>query len=225
MLHLASKIRGAAVNAVDGHIGTVEDFYFQQPEWSIRYVLVHTDTALGGRRVILPSMVVQGAWSHVSIPFALTRDQVRTSPAIDLHSPPSRASEAEVLRYYGQPLYWDDASPGAHVPAVEAGADHLRSTREVTGYHVQATDGEVGHVDDFLVGEQSWKIRYLRIDTSNWLGGKSVIVASDALDWIDTRAGRLKVSVTRDAVKQSPPFAAIESELNSLEMGPSWMIL
>ena len=226
MLHLASKVRGAKVRALDGETGSVEDFYFEQPQWTIRYLLIDTGKWLSGRRVLVSPAAVQGAWSMSEVPVALTRDQIWKSPTVNLDRPPSRADEGELLRHYGHPLYWRDADVrDAETADTDRAAEHLRSTKEVTGYHIQATDGEVGHVDDFLIGEKSWRIRYLRVDTSNWLGGKSVIVAADALEWIDRTAGRLNVRVSREAVKHSPPFSAIESELNSREVGPSWLIL
>jgi len=225
MLHLASKVRGAKVRALDGEIGSVDDFYFEQPLWTIRYLLIDTGKWLSGRRVLVSPAAVQGAWSMSEVPVALTRDQIWNSPTMDLDQPPSRADEGELLHHYGHPLYWEEATGVTDAATADTNGERLRSTKEVTGYHIQATDGEVGHVDDFLIGEKSWRIRYLRVDTSNWLGGKSVIVAADALEWIDRRAGRLNVRVSREAVKHSPPLSAIESELNSREVGPSWLIL
>jgi len=189
-------------------------------------LLIDTGKWLSGRRVLISPAAVEGAWSMSEVPVALTRDQIWNSPAITHDRPPSRADEAELLQHYGQPLYWRDAAGrDAEIAETDRDAEHLRSTREVTGYHIQASDGEVGHVDDFLIGEKSWRIRYLRVDTSNWLGGRSVIVAADTLEWIDRTTGRLNVRVSREAVKQSPPLSAIESELNSREVGPSWLIL
>ena len=54
----------------------------------------------------------------------------------------------------------------------------MHKTSALLGYHILATDGEIGHVDDFLVDDVSWRIRYLMIDTSNWIGGRTVLVAN-----------------------------------------------
>lgn len=245
MLHLASKIRGASVRATDGDIGTVEDFYFEQSRWTVRYIVVNTGAWLSDRRVLLSPMSVRGAWGMNGISVDLTKAQVRSSPELDLSEPLSRHGETQVLGYYGYPAYWGGAElwgtfgdPGALVlappePAAAPGARSsvdpedrdLESTKAITGYHIQAADGEVGHVDDFLIGEESWRIRYLRVDTSNWIGGKSVIVAADRLERIDRTAGTLHIGSTRAAVKAAPSFESIESSVGFRETGPPFAIL
>jgi hypothetical protein len=245
MLHLASKIRGAPVLATDGDIGAVEDFYFEQLRWTVRYIVVNTGTWLNNRRVLLSPMSVRGAWGMTGIPVGLTRDQVRSSPELDLSQPPSHRAETAVLGYYGYPAYWGASdlwgtfgNPGALVmapaeqraevterSAVDPEERGLQSTGTITGYHIQAIDGEVGHVDDFLIGEDSWRIRYLRIDTSNWIGGRSVILLADELEWIDRAAGKLHIGLRREAVKQGPSFDSIEAAVALLETGPPFVIL
>ena len=88
-----------------------------------------------------------------------------------------------------------------------------------------AWGGEIGHVDDFLIGESSWKIRYLLVDTSNWIGGKSVVVAAEALEGVDTDKGMLKVGATREAVRHSPKFESIEDAIGPAENGPPFVII
>jgi len=245
MLHLASKVRGATVQAVDGDIGTVDDFYFEPSNWAVRYLVVDTGKWLSGRRVLLSPMSVRGPWGMDRIPVSLTRDQVRDSPALDLSHPPSRHGESDVLGYYGYPAYWGMSSvwgiydsPGALVMApaddtpstsASSGVDlderGLRSTTAITGYHLQAVDAEIGHVDDFLIGENSWRIRYLRADTSNWIGGRSVFLAADTLRWIDQEAGKLHVALTRDEVKRGPSLDSMESMISAGEIGPPFVII
>lgn len=245
MLHLASKVRGATVQASDGAIGTVDDFYFEPSSWAVRYLVVDTGNWLSGRRVLLSPMSVRGAWGMNGIPVSLTRDQVRDSPALDLSAPPSRHGESEILGYYGYPAYWGmpsiwgvHDSPGALVmapadhtrssdesPSVDPDESGLRSTTAITGYHIQAMDAEVGHADDFLIGEDSWRVRYLRIDTSNWIGGRSVVIAADRLKWIDQEAGKLHVDLSRDEVKRGPSLDSIESMIAVGELGPPFAII
>jgi hypothetical protein len=74
-----------------------------------------------------------------------------------------------------------------------AGDCHLRSRAVVTGYDIQATDGDIGHVKDVLVDDRTWAIRYLIVDTSNWWGGHDVLIAPQ---WIKAVSWPLaKVSV------------------------------
>lgn len=244
MLHLARKIRGATIQATDGEIGTLDDFYFEEDRWTVRYLLVDTGKWFSGKRVLISPMSVKGAWGRAGIPVGLTKSQVWNSPQIDWQRPLSRGTEAEVLKYYGYPWYWNGSNiwgafenPAALVaqppaptpmpegPVVDIEKHHLRSTNESTGYHIHATDGEIGHVDDFLIGEESWRIRYLLIDTSNWVGGKSVVVRADAVERIDRERGALHVGATRDEIRKSRPFDSIEEAVGAAEIGPAFVII
>jgi hypothetical protein len=83
---------------------------------------------------------------------------------------------------------------------------HLRSAKEVTGYHVEGTDGSIGHVKDFRMDDESWAIRYMVIDTSNWWVGKSVLIAPEwtsRISWLDRK---VYVDMTRAAIKDSPTW-------------------
>ena len=216
MLHRAQKVIGAHIRAVDGDIGTLEDFYFEEDGWTVRYLLVDTGKWMSGRKVLLSPVAVKGPWNMAEVAVSLTKDQVWHSPEFDPKRHPSHDEEGKMLRHYGHPSYWDDSATPTH---------NLRSTKESTGYHLHATDGEIGHVDDFLIGENSWKIRYLLVDTSNWIGGKSVVVASEALEGVDKDKGTLKVCATREAVKHSPKFESIEDAIGPAENGPPFVII
>lgn len=83
---------------------------------------------------------------------------------------------------------------------------HLRSCKAVIGYHIKATDGEVGHVDGLLIDDQTWAVRYFVVDTSNWWGGHKVLIAPqwiDALSWSDETVA---VDLNREKVKAAPPY-------------------
>jgi hypothetical protein len=90
--------------------------------------------------------------------------------------------------------------------AKERGDPHLRSSRAVTGYHIQATDGDIGHVEDFLVDDQSWAIHYVLVDTTNWWAGKKVLVAPAWIEWVDWAQAKVHVTVTRAQIQHSPEY-------------------
>ena len=248
MLHLARKVSGAAIRATDGDIGTLEDFYFEEDRWAVRYLLVDTGKWFSGKKVLISPMSVEGAWGVTGIRVRLNQNQVWNSPEFDPVQPFSRASETKILGYYGYPYYWgatnvwgsyDNPAALLTAPAsastasnadtggtrIDPDARDLRSTNRSTGYHIHATDGEIGHVDDFLIGQESWRIRYLLVDTSNWIGGRSVVVSCDALQRIDRDRGTLHVNVTRDAIRNGPAFESIESALDTAETGPPFTII
>jgi len=243
MLHLAHKVKGTTVQARDGEVGTLEDFIFEQSRWAVRYLVVDTGSWLGGRKVLLSPMAVQGRWDRSGIALSVQRARVEQSPDLKLAGL-ERPGETALLEYYGQPVYWEGANiwgmfdtPSALLSAREepmlrrgnatgnAIAEPLRSTEEIKGYHIQASDGEIGHVDDFLIGEDSWRIRYLLVDTSNWIGGKSVLVGTDIVETVDRARGVLRVSDSREDIRLSPTYEWILDSLSPTETGPPFMFV
>ena len=83
---------------------------------------------------------------------------------------------------------------------------HLRSSNEVIGYHLHATDGEIGHVAGYLVDEQTWAIRYLIVDTSNWWMGHKVLVAPRWITGVHWSDRTVTVDLSREAVKTAPLY-------------------
>jgi len=194
MLHLAQKVAGVSVSGIDGEIGTLDDFYFEEPGWNVRFLVVDTGTWFGGKRVLVSPSSVQGEWGRGGVRVNLSRDDVRNS------------------------LDFDDKEAG---PA----AAHLDSVKKTSGYHIQARNGEIGHVDDFLIGQDSWQIRYLLVDTSNWIGGRSVIVSSEAVERVDKADNRLYVAADREAIANAPALESIEAALSRTETGPPFTII
>jgi hypothetical protein len=167
----------------------------------------------------------------------LTRRQVEESPSIDTAKPVSRQHETALQSYYGYAPYWvgpyrwgpyaypypllqagvlppDPGPPYANRVAEELAArerqdqdPHLRSARAVIGYRIRATDGELGHVTDFLIDEQDWAIRYLVVDPQSWWPGPHVLVSPDWTRGVSWTDGTVDVGVTRDAVRGAPEAA------------------
>jgi uncharacterized protein YrrD len=119
-----------------------------------------------------------------------------------------------------------DELPANPDPPVESAADsRVRSWREVKGYHINASDGEIGHVDDLLFDDASWLVRFIEVDTSNWIGGKSVLVPRRALGEVSWADSLLHVTLPRDQVANSPRTdevhltGALEHELDDYYAG------
>jgi uncharacterized protein YrrD len=229
VLRRVDALTRLSVRATDGAIGRVTDAYFDDEQWAVRYLVVDTGMWLGWHVLVSPQAISTSDWDGSLINVALTRDQVEHSPRADLQHPLSRLYETEFYTHFGYPPYWDapptwgvgpgtpeppqsaTTRPGAAAevtpggPVVESAADsHVRSWREVKGYHIHATDGEIGHVDDLLVDEQSWLIRFIEVDTSNWIGGTSVLVPRTALGLVNWPDRTLSVRLLREQVQHSP---------------------
>ena len=231
MLRNASAVNGYAIAASDGRLGTVSDFLFDDAGWSVRWVVVDTGNWLSGRKVLLPASVL-GRLDPKEEEFAvgLTMQQVKDSPDINTDRPVSRQMEANVYDYYGWSPYWGTGfymggvgymgGAMAASPPLEARrhedeiADaqrsrddpHLRSIEEVTGYHIHATDGEIGHVEDFLIEDADWSIRYLVVDTKNWWPGEKVLISPRSAQEIDWTDKLVNLNVDRQRVKDSPTY-------------------
>ncbi len=232
MLRNAKTLEGFELRARDGKLGHVRDFYFDDERWTVRYLVVDTAGWLSGRRVLIAPAAVEGDdWAQRCLSVALTKDQVRRSPGPDREQPVTREEELLLVQYYHWPAYWAlsgagyaDGGLGMSVPApvlpdpaLEAvlrqrvehsvvAEHHLRSVRDVTGFRLEASDGAIGHVDDFLLDDRRWDIRYLVIDTRNWLPGKKVLIAPQWIASVGWEQARVFVDLPRDRVKASPPY-------------------
>ena len=85
---------------------------------------------------------------------------------------------------------------------------HLRSCRAVIGYHIHAHDGDIGHVADFLVDDQSWMIRYLVVNTSNWWAGHHMLVSPHWIEDVNWADAKVSVDLTRQAIAEAPPYGS-----------------
>ncbi len=239
MLRPATEYRGLSIQAKDGDLGSVDDLFFDDESWTIRYVVVDTGTILPGRHVLISPLAVTGVdRDSRTIALSLTRQQIEKAPGIDTDRPVSRQEqlrqEAIYHNYYGWRSYWGGpglwgaamiptpippAAPGGHPGAtrpedeviaaaerMETGDPHLRSVQEVLGYYIEATDGDIGHVEDFLLDDSSWAVRYMLVDTKNWWPGKKTLVAPDWIRSIRWTDSRVQVDLSREAVKRAPEY-------------------
>jgi hypothetical protein len=229
MLQSIKQLYGDKLGASDGEIGHVKDFYFDDQNWAVRYVVADTGSWLPGRQVLIsPHAFPEGFRGEILL-VNLTRKQIEDSPSIESHKPVSRQYEEEYYRYYGWPYYWqgdalwgmsgfpilsEKPAPFPSEPAGENGrhhepADaHLRSTQAVNGYRLQATDGIIGHVCDFMMDDQSWAIDQLVIKTGHRFYGEEVQIPASKVDRISWDESTVFVSLTREAVEQSPAHHA-----------------
>ncbi len=213
------------IEATDGSIGGVYSFLIDDRNWIVRYLVVDTGSWLPGRRVLIaPSAIGNPEGEAKRLPLHLTKKQIEESPDIDMDMPVSRKQEMRLYQHYNWTPYW----PGGLVPAgatfapspaetkekapsdnaeIGENADpHLRSTKEIINYRIHAEDGEIGHVEDFILDIDDWIIRYVVVDTRNWLPGKKVIIAPAWIQEISWADSMVSVSLSKAAVKGSPEF-------------------
>lgn len=244
MLRSIKQIKGYALGAKDGRIGHVQEFYFDDHEWTLRYLVALAGNWLTGRLVLLsPHVVRKPLDGGKMIPIDLTREQIRKSPSPETDRPVSREFEMDYYKYFGWPYYWsgpylwgptpfpvlppaaqesdlEDQARASGSGIVPKGNPHLRSTEEVTGYHIRARDGEIGHVEDFLFDDRSWTIRYLVVETRNWWPGKRVLIPPAWISEIHWEDRTVETQAIREEILRAPTFepgnpitAALEEKL------------
>jgi len=225
MLRSAEDLTGYKILASDGEFGRADDFYFTDRRWEVEYLVVKTGNWLTGHRVLLPPEVLGSPdWEQHQIPVALPADWIKSSPDAIEEMPVSRQKMIEALNNRGwitPPMKPHHVNPMAVEAAAEKaekerGEDidrpfesdsHLRSANEVNGYKIEAVDGDIGHVEDFIVDDDTWDIRYLVIDTRNWLpGGKKVLISPRWIDDIRWENHEVKVDLPQEKIKDSPEF-------------------
>lgn len=230
MLRTLKDLEGYTIRATDGAIGHAADFLFDDEDWVIRYLVVDTGGWLAGREVLISPMAIgHPDWITRLLPVSVTKERVKNSPDIDTRKPVSRQHESAYLGYYGYPHYWGGsglwgmgAYPGgittedavradmtarsARVPGSAVDDLHLRSCKAIREYHIHATDGEIGHVEGFLVDDGTWAIRYLVVNTSNWWVGHQVLVAPLWIDRVSWADETVSIDLTRQALKDAPPY-------------------
>jgi hypothetical protein len=229
MLRSASKFNGYVIRATDGDIGRAKDLLFNEEDWTVRYLVADTGRWIPKRQVLIsPISLCEPEWATRRFPVVLSKMEIEDAPSISEDEPVSRRHESAFFRFYGYEPYWigpsvwgsgtfpNELRDAQAERAVEAGnvatatetegSPHLRSMDEVTGYDVLATDDQVGKIDDFIVDDETWIIRYVVVDTRRRLPGRKVIVAPSWFEEFDWAHQTARVDLTREQIESSPEY-------------------
>lgn len=226
MQQTVRDLQGDRLIARDGAIGSVEDVYFDDERWAVRYLVVDTGEWMPGRRVLISPASLEPGVDGDGVRVNLTREQVKNAPPIDADRPVSRQYEMAHAAHFGYPYYWSGPmlwgpvgvpiagsppqpamSPGraqsdrAAQEQLAQGDRHLRSGAEVIGYSIEAKDGTLGEVQDFVVDPESWAIREMVVDTKKWWPGGHVRVAPNDIERIDWSGRNVRVRLTRGELR------------------------
>jgi uncharacterized protein YrrD len=209
MLHHTKELYRDKLSAIDGDIGQVKDFYFDDKTWMVRYLVVDTGNWLTGRLVLLsPHALGKLNQFEKTLHVKLDKKQIENSPAIESHLPVSRQYEAEYYQYYGWPVYWDTEAawglggfpqvvPAPNVQPRHREDKHLQSTQSINGYRIQTADGAIGTVSGFMVDDRSWAIRELVVETGHWYAGKEILISPGKIQHINYEDSSVLVNLTK----------------------------
>ena len=228
MLRSIKQMYGDELRATDGEIGHIKDFYFDDQNWAVRYLVVDTGVWLSGRLVLLsPHILTNFDLDGVRRGVSLTRKQIENSPDFDSEKPVSRQYEDEYFNYYGWPNYWQggglwgigafpiispslkerpDAAASEATSLPERSDAHLRSTQALNGYHIQTDEGAIGHVIDFIVDHETWAICHLVVETGHWFSGMEIVISPRKIVRISYEESKVYVSVTKESILKAPEY-------------------
>jgi hypothetical protein len=223
MLQNIKELYGYKLAGSDGDVGQVKDFYFDDKNWVIRYLVADTGSWLQGRLVLLsPHAFGELDGYEKTLHINLRKKQIEESPSIEMHKPVSRQYEVEYYRYYGWPAYWNGGAMwgmGGYPVMLPPSQDemaahlchhrddkHLRSTLAVTGYHIHAVDGVIGHVTGFLVEPRSWAIGKMVVEAGHWYYGREILISPDKIDRISYEDSSVFVNLTKADIQGTAEF-------------------
>lgn len=222
MLLNAKKMNNYTLCTKEEEWGRVKDIYFDDHYWTVRYLIVDTGGWLPGRKILVsPQAIV--SLDEDTITTDLTKEQIENSPSIQDKEPVSKQFERMYAEYFSWPQYWTGPYKWGFYPLLHPFSKkekqkqtektewdyHLRSIDEVTGYSVHAIDEEFGEIDDFVIDDLSWTIRYLIVDTRKWLPGKKVLLAPRWTQVIRWDKYQVLIDLPSEAIKQAPEFTNV----------------
>jgi sporulation protein YlmC with PRC-barrel domain len=229
MLFKTKKREHYKLNRLDGRTKKAADFYFDDQQWTIRYLVADTGLELTDRKVLIsPSALGEAFKKEHLICVNLAKKQIEDSPLIDCDELISHQCEVDYSQYYGSPHYWGGTGCWGSYPTMlggpiltnidhqkyeEDGNTHLRSINEVSTYHIHASDGKIGQVEDFIIDDKTWTIRYLVVNTRNGSSGKRVLISPvkiERVSWVDSE---VFVNLTREEIVSAPEYTK-EASLN-----------
>ena len=216
-------IAALTLSAIDGQMGSISELYFDDQNWKVRYLIINTGGWLTGRNVLIAPIAVEDIDDAAgSIRINLRKEQIEQAPPIEKAKPISRQYEEAYYEHFRWAPYWQSGTTalGTPIPYPEPPPmnvdepafsespekSHLRSSAEVTGYRINAQDGEIGHIEDLVVDDEDWIVRYVEVDTRNWLPGKKVLVQTGRIKQIDWQSQSVTMSLTRHAIQSAPAY-------------------
>ena len=188
VLRNIKDLRGVDLHAMDGDVGPAKEFYFDDHDWMILYMVVENHTWLPGRRILLsPIALGEADWSENRLNVMLTRQEIETSPEVDLHQPITREQEVEYFGHFGWPCLW---------------AGELRTSAEVIDARVDATGDVIGTVSDLLVDE-SWTVGYLVVRLSSRDEEKLWLCSPQWIREVDWAASVVHVTLPAEKIRSA----------------------
>ncbi|MFP4458706.1 MAG: PRC-barrel domain-containing protein [Candidatus Zixiibacteriota bacterium] len=209
MLRSLKRFEGYKIGAKDGELGEIIDFYFDEMEWIVRYIVADTRRWLPGRKVLIGANKIDAPDPDNKLIFVdMTKKKIKNSPKVGFKETVSKEKERELMEYFKWPVYWHRVTPPREIDLDEGTDTHLRSLNEVIGYDIHAKGEKVGKLKDIIIEEPSWRIAYLVIKTEIGAGEEKheVLITPFWHDSIDWEAREIDLNVTKEYIQRSPEY-------------------
>jgi len=232
MLVSLKELSGSTVKATDGDVGQIKDVYFDDRSWVIRFLVLDTHPWLPLSQKVLISPIALGEFSSQddTLSVSFNKDAIKDCPKIEEHETVSREFEKAYHDYFGYGYYWtgegawgeyayptalfhgtilpiDNTNEGTVENDNLEQTNHLRSANEVEHYDVDAVDGKKGYIKDFIWDTYTWSLRYLVIDTRDWLpGGKKVLISPDQFETLNWGSKTVTCNINLAQIKACPEY-------------------
>lgn len=222
MLIKSEQVKNFATESTDGIRGLVIDIYFDDLFWNVQYLVIKKAGVPEDMFNLVPhSLLGNPDWEAQILPLHVSLKGHAEPGSTDSPKPVSKARENNAAKILEWPLSHmnlkslnqdemevlvNNMPPDAQ--QIERKTDpHLRSRNEVLGYNIRAHNGEIGHVDDFILETETWKIRYLVVDTRNWLpGGKNVLISPAWIERIKWNNNMVYIDLRKEVIENSPSY-------------------
>jgi len=219
------KLKEFSALSTDGPVGKIDTLIFDPHDWKIRYVVVHTGHWFSHKKALLSPLSVKDInLKNKTISFNLTKDRIQKGPDVNPKQTVTREKEELLANYYAWPFYWSEpdymkpdkfsleiqpeqeSSPERIAKEEHKLKPFLRSLVEVTGFHIEATNGDIGRVDDYVIDKNGWLIRYLIVETHFLPRRKKVLVSPEWISTIRWENRHVRVDLDKETIDSSPHF-------------------
>lgn len=224
-----------SLGALDGEIGKVKDIYFDDSDWTVRYLVADTGNWLFERKVLISPIAVEQPFENSDkvIKLKLDKEQVKNSPEIDTDLPFSLQQESSLFDHYSWPSFgragmgWPTTGvlrgTSAIINKAELKAEfdpHLRSFQHISKYEIYHDFGRVGLVKDLIIDMTDWSIPFLLFDDVFTSDQERVVISTSKILSIDWDTSQIRISLTQEEVRNAPRINAEGFFSNDLERLP-----
>lgn len=239
MLYYTSRLKNYNIDATDGEMGKIEDLYFDDEKWALRYAVVDSRKWLPSKRVLLsPTAFINMNDQKERVEVEYDKDTIRNSPSVPEDVSITKDLETSLAGYYGWNQYWagsmlwgvqDSPINNIHDDAMVEGQlrdelqmnenkEHsLRSEDETLQANVHADDGKLGQVVDMIVDDEKWKIHYVVLELDSMpIGDKFFVIKPENIQSVDWFEGDIYAEGKLESLKQQKGYPSKEKLIVSV---------